>query len=323
MITISSSDIEVVVDPVAGASIVRLARPHGPNLLAEYSWETPSPASRGTSFGDSEADWLSCCRGGWQELFPNAGAACTVAGVPLPFHGEVSRSEWAVVVADSDQVTLRCPARLPLVLERTMTVQGATLRLEEKVSTEADGEWPFIWGHHPAFAATSATVIDMPPADVVADDGWEAPLVDLAAGGRGRWPHVPGRGGGLVDLSVFPQHPVERLCFVPRIPQAWAAIRGLGGDDGVALAWDIDAFPNLWLWWQFGGRAFPWYGRARLVAVEPQSNWPTDGLASAIARGDAHFIAENETATAWLEATVFQGDERPVTHVAQGGLLAF
>ena len=51
----------------------------------------PGPAPLPSASGEaSQTAWLDHYGGGWQELFPNAGAACTVDGRPHPFHGEAS-----------------------------------------------------------------------------------------------------------------------------------------------------------------------------------------------------------------------------------------
>ena len=112
MITLANSFIEVEMDPDHGAEIMSVRRPGRSNVLAAYDWRSPLRASRSISYGDEASDWLSEYRGGWQELFPNGGASCTVAGVPLPFHGEVSQARWrtdeqsdvSITVSTADQV---------------------------------------------------------------------------------------------------------------------------------------------------------------------------------------------------------------------------
>ena len=96
MLRLASPGLEVEVDPERGADILAIRRPGGPNTLATYDWQAPLRASRSSTYGDPTTDWLSEYRGAWQELFPNAGAACEVMGVPLPFHGEVSTARWEV-----------------------------------------------------------------------------------------------------------------------------------------------------------------------------------------------------------------------------------
>ena len=90
MIRLANACLEVEIDERRGAEIVRLSRPGGINRLAWIYSDWPLRAGAGGVYSSSDLDWLSEHRGGWQEMFPNAGAGCTVEGVPHPVHGEVS-----------------------------------------------------------------------------------------------------------------------------------------------------------------------------------------------------------------------------------------
>lgn len=321
MITLECSELRVAVEPERGAEIRFVGRPEGPNALAYEDWRSPLRASRSLSYGSSRLDFLSEYRGGWQELFPNAAAECTVGGVPLPYHGEVSSAQWEIVRASATGVDLRVAARLPLVLERRMRLAGEppSLLIEERVVNESALPVDFIWGHHPAFVARPGAKIDLPPGEVRVDDGFDSALADLQPGGSGSWPYAPDKSGGVVDLAVVPAGPVERLCYRPDLPEGWAAFRDPASGTGVAMAWDIAVFPHVWFWQEIGGQGFPWYGRARIAAIEPVCAWPIDGLAHAIERGQARRLQGGEEATAWLTMTLFAASERPVVGVHRDG----
>ena len=229
MLTLATSALTVELDPGYGAEIRRIAAPGGRNVLAAYDWDAPVPARRSASYGSSMLDWLSAYRGGWQELFPNAGPECVVDGVPLPFHGEASVSAWDVVARTPASATLRVGARLPLTLERTMQVHGAVLRLSERAVNVGAAPVRFAWGHHPAFAARAGMRVDLPA------------------------------GGG----ETLDGEPAELLRCLADQPEGWAALRDPADGTGVALAWDLATFPHVWLWTEIGGPGFPFYGRAQ------------------------------------------------------------
>jgi len=324
VLRLTTDGIEVDLDPDRGADILAVRRPGGANVLATADWSSPLPASRSTTYGDPVNDWLSEYRGGWQELFPNAGAGCTVLGVPLPFHGEVSTARWEIVEQTSASVTLRTPARLPLVLERRMRLDAErpVLLIEESVRVDAAITVPFLWGHHPAFAATDAARIDLPEGVMVDVDGaYEAPFGDLAAGGQGAWPGVPAKDGtDPVALDRIGPGPSERLAFLSGFgDRTWAAIRGVAPGLGVAMAWDPRTFPGAWFWWEIGGPGHPWHGRSRIVAIEPSTDNPADGLAAAIERGTAHQVGPGEVHETWITMSLFDADDRPVRGVARDG----
>lgn len=323
VIRLSNASIVVELDPEHGAEILSIRRPGEPNILATYDWATPLWARRSTSYGDQELDWLSEYRGGWQELFPNAGAACTVDGVPLPFHGEASATSWQVLAQAADHVTLTTPARLPLVLERRMRLarDRATLFIEETIRSDAPVDTVFLLGHHPAFVATEGARIDLPSGTSVSIDAdYRTGLVDLEPGARGTWPVVPGRDGGRVHLDTIGAGPVQRLAYLSQLgAEPWAAIRGVTPGEGVAMAWDSATFPCAWFWWEIGGSGYPWHGRARIVAIEPNTSFPSDGLAAARERGEAHELAAGAEHQAWLTVSLFEADERAVRRVGRDG----
>jgi galactose mutarotase-like enzyme len=324
VLRLANPRLEVDIDPERGADILVVRRPGGPNVLATYDWQSPLRASRSVGYGDLTTDWLSEYRGGWQELFPNAGAACEVLGVPLPFHGEVSTARWDVTDATSDAVTLTTPTRLPLILERRMRLatDSSTLYIEETVRLDADMPVPFLWGHHPAFTATSGARIDMPEGiTAVADDGYATEDADLTPGGTGSWPRLPGRAGGAVEVDAIGPGPTERLAYLSGFDASggWTAIRGVAEGLGVAMAWDAATFPHAWFWWEIAGPGHPWHGRSRIVAVEPHTAVPSDGLAAAVARGEAHILEPGRTHQTWLTISLFDADARPVQMVARDG----
>jgi hypothetical protein len=321
VITLRSALLEVTVDPDRGGEVVTLRRPGGHNALARYEWSAPVRASQSVSYGSATLDWLSEYRGGWQELFPNAGAECVVDGIPLPFHGEASASRWTVIRADDRSVTLEAAARLPVVVKRTMTLadDASVLSVQETVRSDAPGGAHFLWGHHPAFAAGAETVLDIPADKVVVDADVVGDVVDLMPGATGLWPMVAGAGAADAALNAVPTGPTRRLCYLPDVRAGWAAVRHLDTCQGIALAWDATTFPHVWLWEEVETSGFPWYGRSRIVAIEPQSTWPASGLAAAIASGTAHHVGEGQEVSGWLTIALFDATDAPVEAVTRDG----
>lgn len=314
---LSSGDLNVVVTPERGGQIMFVGPP-GDNRLASYDWVAPVRASDSYTYGSSELDFLSEYRGGWQVLFPNAGADAEIAGVPVPFHGEATRSRWEVLEAGDSSARLRVPARIPLVLERSIRVEGRSLLIEECVRNESDEEWTFAWGHHPAFDGRPGTVIDMPAGPLTADNAWDSEIVDTVPGGQGEWPRLQGK-RGQVDWSLIEEGVRERLCYRPNIAAGWAALRHPATGAGTAIAWDTEAFPHAWLWQQLGGPGLPWYGRARLTAIEPANICPGDGVAAGTSRGQGRRIGPRGEAHAWVTVAIFDATNAPVVGVDRSG----
>ena len=318
-IWLSNNRLAVTVDSRRGAEIRFVGKSDGPNLLFWEDWSTPLRASRSVSYGDAERDWLSEWRGGWQELFPNAGAPGVALGVPLAFHGEASSTPWEVLSVDSASATLRTAVRLPLTLTRQMWLDAErpVLFLEETVHNESALTVPFVWGHHPAFDAMPGSVLDVAAHRVVVPVGYDVAHADLADG-ESQWPTATGRDGEPVDLRVVPKGPVERVVYLPDVSEGWAALRRPDGA-GIALAWDVVAHPHVWVWTEVGGVDFPWYGRSRVLAVEPASSWPNDGLSGALQRGQAHHLAPGASLSSWLTVALIDNVSAPIINVSRGG----
>lgn len=311
-----------VVVELGGGAVSFFGRSDGPNLLAERSWASPIPTTLSTSYGDDELDFLANYRGGWHELFPNAGAGCRVLGTQMPFHGDVSRALWSLDEFSTSSLTMSCPSRLPVVLHRRMHLEGDCLLLEERVVNESQLNVPVLWGHHPVFSAVPGMRIDLPGGTIRVDPDFVPQHADLEPASTGTWPFTTGRSNlsGPVDLGVIPDGFAERLVYVDDLPEAWTALRDPNTGTGVAYSWDGTTFPAVWLWLQVGGVDFPWFGRTSYVAVEPQSMDDASGLADAIERGRALTVPRGGLDT-WLTFRVFAATDAAVTHMGSDGRL--
>lgn len=324
IVTIFNDNMQVEVAVGRGGEIRRVGSPGGRNRLARFDGRSPLAAEVGGSYGDGTLDWLSSYRGGWQVLFPNVGAPSEAAGVPLPFHGEVSVAPWQLVAADEHSLLLRAEARLPFTLERTLRLddQRPVLRVEEVARHSGEpvvGQLPFLWGHHPAFACAPGDLIDLPPGSLHTAADVVGGYADLLPGESSTWPNARTADGSTIDLAKVPEGPVRRLCYLPRPRAGWAALRRPASAEGTAMTWDTQAFPDLWLWQEIGTPGMPWYGRARITAIEPQSAWPGDGLAAHVARGTARTLRPGGCARSWLTLTLFDAGDRAVVDVSRDG----
>ncbi len=290
MITLQTPAIRVDVDDEHGGVISAVCDASGANALAHYDWETPIPAHRGLSYGNDDLDFHSTFRGGWQETFPNAGQSSVVDGIPHPFHGEAASSRWTVEEQSATRCVLSVPARSPLTLRRTMTLdpERAVLRIEGVVENVGAVPADFVWGQHPAFPATAGARIDYPAGARIRPDVERTGGVELVPVA---WPVATRTDGSTVDLSVVRDEPLHEFFYLDSLTEGWAAIRQPADGVSVALAWDLDVHPYSWLWIMRDDPGMPFYGRGRMLAIEAQTAWPYDGLANARRRNMAHRLA--------------------------------
>lgn len=302
--TIKNNQISIEIDELMGGQIQSIIYKNK-EFLSNFDWKSPLGHRKSETYGSGVLDWLSEYRGGWQSLFPNAGNENTVMGVPLPFHGEFSRSHVEIVKKGKSEIVVRSGVRLPLVLTRSYKLLSdkPTLKVQQTVTNESDLDIPFIWGEHPAFCLPSGSRINLPKGgEVHVDSNEMGDLQDVLPGGIGSWPLAPTKSGVTVDLSVVPRVKVERLCYLPDLPQGWVAMES--GETIFGLSWDLKAFPHLWFWQEIGGTGFPWFGRTNITAIEPASTWPSFGLAEAIKKGQAITLKPKESASSWVTFSV-------------------
>lgn len=303
MIRLETEHLQVDLDESRGAEIVRLGRPGGVNRLAWIDSDWPLRAGAGGSYHSADLDWLSEHRGGWQEMFPNAGAGCTVEGIPHPVHGEASMAPWRVVDrAREHDVTVRCHTHTPLTLTRRMRLDPdrARLEIEEVIHNPSDLAFPYAWGHHPAFEAPHGTRLELKGARYQAESALATPEADLRPGFGGDWPWAENREGHPVDLGLMPDHPAERVLYITEPAATKAHILRPDTGDRLTLQWCAAAFPYAWVWVNRCATRFPWFGRLSSIAVEPVNVWPADGLAAAVERGLAPVLPGGESRRGWL-----------------------
>jgi galactose mutarotase-like enzyme len=318
MLHLTNGTLRVGLTPERGAEIQLMSLNDGPNALAYYDWMTPALTTPIHQYGGSELDWLSAYRGGWQETIPNAGSECTVRGVPLAFHGEASVLEWTIDEATETSCTVSVGLRLPVRVTRMMTIEPnqPTLRVETRVHNESPLPVQFVWGHHPCFPAVDGTTVEMPARSFTTEP---AEAGDIATT-TGTWPNALDHDGRAVDISTVPDLDTMRCFYLHDHLEGWAVVRQPGDLPSVAMSWDVDAYPATWLWQMRGEPNYPWFGRMRVVAVEPQSAWPYDGLVGAIERGQAITVAGDQTASSWLTMTVLdRAPTQPVARVNRDG----
>jgi galactose mutarotase-like enzyme len=322
-LTLRSDFLSVTLDPDRGGEITSITAGDGTNALAYYDWTPPLAADVGPSYGSSELDWLSKYQAGWQFLFPNAGAESQFDGIPVAFHGEASLAGVVVEHLDAVSCTIRTSGRLPLELRRTVRVSATapTVSVEETVTNVGKKPYPFLWGHHPTFPAIAGARLDLPASEFSVEPS--APG-DLNLDG-GTWPVSMQPDGSLVDLSEIPDKQMVRLLYLHGLKAGWAALRNPDASSdaaGVAMSWDLSAYPYLWLWLQNADAGFPWFGRARMIGIEPQRAWPFDGLARAVERGQAAAVEPQQSASSWLTLTVLSSGAARVTGVDRDGVVS-
>jgi hypothetical protein len=304
-----SDDLEVVVDPRRGADILQIRHRalHLP-LLFEVPWRKRADAVRSGALPasvNSFGRWLEGDAGGWQVLCPNAGAERDVEGGPVGFHGEASVVPWDVSAQTDSELQLSVELfSVPVRIERVITVEGTAVHVSDVLVNLGREAVRLDYSQHPSLGGAlldQPARLDTNAATFTAD--WEAPGAHLEPGAQHRWPHATTVDGSALDLRLVPGAEDPRALFgwLAGFPQrAWARLTSPACGVSVELAWDARQLPYAWLWQELSASGgFPWFGRARALAVEPGTT-----VTSGPDRADGLELAAGERRTFTVSAEV-------------------
>lgn len=308
LVSLENELIRVEVLAGKGADIVEFL--HKPTDT-DFTWRSrlgvrPRSAVMATPSTLSSA-FLDSYEGGWQEVFPSGGVSCSYLGAELQQHAEVSILPWSVELTEDspDKTALRFEVQTPATpfrLQRTIALRTGDpcLYLSGSVRNEGNVAVDFMWGQHLAFGQPfldESCRIAVPTgtrysayADAVFPTGRRI------SNSVGTWPHAVDAQGNPVDLShIPPRGTPSELLYLHDMETGWYRITN--GDKAIALEvrWNIEHFPYLWFWQEFGGGVtYPWWGAHYNIGLEPFTSPPRAGLAGARVDGTSRLLEAGE-----------------------------
>jgi len=329
-LALQNESLRITVLPGKGTDIVEfLYKP----LDIDFLWLSYSGLRPATSLlpgsPDAASSFLDHYPGGWQEVFPNFGDACTYKGASLGLHGEVSLLPWRYTILQDDpscvsvRFSVRC-VRTPFSLEKTLTLgSGPALNMKESITNESAETMECTWGHHPALGGgflDETCRLHVPACRVRTLDDYVSTNSRLEKAQDMPWPHVRGRKGEMIDLSVIPPPSVRShdMAYLHDFNRGWYAITNASKQIGFGMAWDHAVFKHLWFWQVFRGwSGYPWYGMSYNIGLEPCTSYPPS-LTKAIDHGTQLRLDPGESLETQLCATVFR-DLKTVEEITLNG----
>ncbi|MGI9255145.1 MAG: DUF4432 family protein [Thermomicrobiales bacterium] len=328
LIVIENEVIQLTINPSRGADLIGWRiKP----LDLDLAWKAPTGLT-----GDDHAARLSPDRvaafidgypGGWQTIFPNGGEPSRVDGAPYGQHGEAYALPWDVkIVEDTPEVVevsftvlLR---RAPFAIEKRFRVETAlpTFWIAESATNLAPVRARAMWGQHitfgPPFLDDSCVILLPDGLTVTPHPDGLTPERRLAPGAQPfAWPVAPGP-DGPIDLAIVPPvgSPSEMLYLNGFADEGVYAVQNRNMNLRATIRWDATLQPTLWMWQESGGTTgWPWYGRARVIGLEPFAGWPTSGFEAADANGSVMSFEPGERKVARLMAQVNLLDAPPAS----------
>lgn len=279
VLRISDEGISLDVVPALGGTVIALRRrPDDPSLL----WSTPWGLRHRGAWSlpsSSESAMFDSYPGGWQTLFPNAGATAVVNGAEWGHDGEARLTWMDWEQRDGSLVLTGRLVRSPFELTKTFTVDGSTVALEERVRNVGREAVETMWGAQLVFGgplvgpgttiSTSATIVHPDPRYSVGTS-----YDDVMP-----WPRSHGP-RSVVNLSRLPGPESEetRLSYLDDFSTYALTVQSPDRAVGIDLEWD-KTWPYLWYALEAGGRTgYPWYSAGYFLALTPATSWPAHGL---------------------------------------------
>ncbi len=194
---------------------------------------------------------------------------------------------------------------LPLRLERTLKLEGDTLRIAYRLENVGEVEVPHVWSAHPLFCVDPGDAIVLPPS--VQQVSVEASAQDRLGtkGSVHQWPIAELRDGEKVDLSRAGNvsDNIGDKLYAAAPAEGWAAIERRGPGLRVKVGFDPALCPYLGLWLCYGGWPQGQASRQQCVALEPCTA-PGDSLAEALEKGSARMLAPGQSSLWWMTVSV-------------------
>ncbi len=311
-----------------GADIYELIyKPKDIDVLWKAPWGMKESGRGFDSAFDSHTAWLEAYAGGWQVLFPNGGFPNEYKGAKLGFHGEASMKAWEYDIVSQSAAAVECQlstrlSRSPYTIDRWLRLEAGSpiLHIRERITNGAGEPMDCMWSHHPAYGAPFLSEhcrIDTAAARLLADDEYAGAANPLTPGQARAWPMFD-----ALDMSRVPppDQPRDLLAYLTDFDTGWYAITNTQLGLGIGLAWDASVFPYAWFWQELNSSpGFPFYKRSYVIAIEPASSIPGQGLTAVMAKTGTQLTLEpGESREVELKAVFFESNSG-VRHIDAAG----
>ena len=247
----------------------------------------------------------------------------------LGFHGEASMRAWEYEICLESAAMLEVKLstqllRSPYKIERWLALRAGSpvLYIRERITNQAGEPMDCMWSHHPAFGApflSEHCVIDTGARTLLADDEYAGAANPLSPGATYDWRKADELGMSRVPS---PDQPRDLLAYLRDFESGWYAITNQQLGMGIGMCWDAGVFPYAWFWQEINSSpGFPFYKRCYVIAIEPASSIPGQGLSAVIEKTGAHLTLQpGESREVELKA-VFYAAQTGVAGISDNGMV--
>ncbi|MDA4130825.1 MAG: DUF4432 family protein [Thaumarchaeota archaeon] len=287
----------------------------------DLMWHSPkgykNPRDRIQTISEQKDAFTDNYGGGWNDVFPNYGFASSNRGTKFGLHGESALLPWSCSGVDvmelgvESKLHLDC-IRYPIRAEKTirMKSEGSGFSINEDLINIGEQEIELSWAQHIAFGepfVDQNLTIDIPAIRATTHD-YEMAHERLKRNVEFEWPNAPGSDGNMVDLSKIPSKDlrVQEDFPITKLASPQYTLYNKRLNVGLRVSWNSEAFPFLWYWLNWGILNYPWFGRARTLALEPTTTTSTNGLQDSINNGTAVVLKPLEKIHGEINVEIFR-----------------
>jgi hypothetical protein len=237
--------------------------------------------------------------------------------------GEIFSIPWnySVLIDDIEKIKIKLFTRMvrtPFYIEKFITLKSnqSFIEIEEEIFNEAEEEFKFMWGHHPAIGIpflSENCFIDLP--DGLIGKTYHMDLSDkniLPLNVNFNWPFILDKKGQEIDLSkiMSPDVITDFRFSIEGFKNGWYGITNPMLGVGFGFKWDINVFKYLWIWCSYKGFFnFPFYGRAYTIALEPWSSIP-DNFDDVLKLGSELTLSPRRSLKTKYQVIVYKANKR-------------
>jgi galactose mutarotase-like enzyme len=212
-----------------------------------------------------EAQFQNGACAGIEECLPTVGACDErTSGGAVPDHGDFWQLRWEVIERSSSHVILATKGfSRPLLFEKTVTLNEATLSLRYRIQNIGESATSFLYACHPLLAIEPGDRIAL-PSEIEALQLTYSRTGRLGeAGDRIGWP------GKELDTVLSMETGEAEMFYSGRLRTGRCGLFRIQAKQGLLLSFSTRKLPYLGLWLCYGG----WPGGAvpqqYAVAIEP------------------------------------------------------
>ena len=265
------------------------------DILWHAPWGYRNPSGHVQSLATDDGAFTDLYGGGWNDIFPNFGLASENRGARWGLHGESCLLPWNCDIVPSEEpranLSVEC-VRYPLRAFKQVKLDrvDSKLSIAEEIRNIGEQDVELSWAQHIAFGQPFVSQdlhIDIPAIKGRTQLN-EVKQERLARNKVFEWPVAPGLNGVSVDLRKIPDdgERVQDDLVLTDFRDSRYRLYNSKLKLGVEVSWNSDVFRFLWYWLNWGALDYPWFGRAKVLALEPVTG-SQDGLADNIVASKA------------------------------------